>query len=204
MDIVYASELSRAASNHDEKQVASLLASNASVHDKDSLEQTPLILCVRGRADDEAAAEAIAACTKLLIEAGADVNTPDSYGDQPLALCCMHGGGVPKTGAVKVLLDANADVLAVTDNFKMTPLHWAATCGSTEICKMLIDAGARKNKIDRHRMTPIALAREQRKRLQDNLDDFGEEYKGSDKLEKLKAYSQLIDYFESVPGLKKD
>eukprot|EP00965_Chrysotila_dentata_P243858 6205640-Pleurochrysis_carterae.AAC.3 len=84
MDIVYASELSRAASNHDEKQehrttvmwlrgcasydyysawwvltqVASLLASNASVHDKDSLEQTPLILCVRGRADDEAAAEA--------------------------------------------------------------------------------------------------------------------------------------------------
>eukprot|EP00965_Chrysotila_dentata_P149091 4924046-Pleurochrysis_carterae.AAC.2 len=31
----------------------------------------------------------------------------------------------------QVLLDANADVLAVTDNFKMTPLHWAATCGST-------------------------------------------------------------------------
>lgn len=41
---------------------------------------------------------------------GADVNTPDKYGDPPLTLAVMDGAGVSKTAAVKVLIDAGADV----------------------------------------------------------------------------------------------
>jgi len=41
---------------------------------------------------------------------GADVNTPDKYGDTPLILAVMDGAGVAKTEAVKALVEAKADV----------------------------------------------------------------------------------------------
>eukprot|EP00308_Calcidiscus_leptoporus_P013221 CAMPEP_0119353362 /NCGR_PEP_ID=MMETSP1334-20130426/2524_1 /TAXON_ID=127549 /ORGANISM="Calcidiscus leptoporus, Strain RCC1130" /LENGTH=208 /DNA_ID=CAMNT_0007366625 /DNA_START=50 /DNA_END=676 /DNA_ORIENTATION=- len=203
-DYKFANSLSEAAVNKDPEKVKEALAKGDDIAACDSIEQTALILCVRDRASDEADAAKMAECAKLLIDAGADVNTPDQYGDQPLALACMDGGGVPKEAIVQHLISAGADVLQVTDNFKMTPLHWAAVCGSKNICKILIDNGSRKNKIDRNRDTPIMIAREQLKRIEANLDLFGHEYKGDDKPQQVKKFADLIEYFESVPGLKKD
>jgi len=172
----------------------------------DVLDQTALIFCVRQPAEDEAQAEKLTECTKILIDAGTDVNTPDKYGDTPLILAIMDGGGVAKTAAVKLLIDAGADVLRVCDNFKMTPLHWAALGGHLEICKLLVAAGARKNKIDRQRLTPIQVAKKQLERLNENLDAFGFEYdKKYDDLPQQKAkYKEIIPWFESLPGIKLD
>ena len=41
----------------------------------------------------------------------------------------MDGSGAPKTEAVKALIGAKADVSQTCENFKMTPLHWAAVGG---------------------------------------------------------------------------
>jgi len=48
--------------------------------------------------------------TLLWMSLGADVNTPDKYGDTPLILAVMDGAGVAKTEAVKALVEAKADV----------------------------------------------------------------------------------------------
>jgi len=57
----------------------------------------------------------------------------------------------------------------VCENFKMTPLHWAAIGGHKDIAEILVAAGCRKNKIDRARSTPLEAAKKQLKRLQVNV-----------------------------------
>jgi len=43
---------------------------------------------------------------------------------------------------VKILLGRGADVNFMTPKLKMTPLHWAAYQGDTELLKLLLDNGA--------------------------------------------------------------
>ena len=93
--------------------------------------------------------------------------------------------------------------IAATD-VRATPLHWAAVIGATDIAKVLVDAGARLNKIDRNRETPLQVARRQLKRLQDGIDHFGNEYAGDDKAKRIGRYTDFIDYLESLAGIKKD
>ena len=75
--------------------------------------------------------------TKLLIEAGAEVDQKDSAGNTALM-------GVTYKGNLEIanlLVDAGANVNA--SNFsKATPLIYAATFGQLEIAKMLIGKGA--------------------------------------------------------------
>lgn len=158
---------------------------------------------MRGRAADQAGADAIATCAKMLIESGADVNTPDKYGDTPLILAVMDGAGVEKTAAVKALIDGGADVNTVCDNFKMTPLHWASVGAHKEIAELLLAAGCRKNKIDRSRNTPLETAKIQLKRLQDGIDHFGNEYKGDDRVKQISKFSSYVEFMEALPGIKK-
>jgi hypothetical protein len=61
---------------------------------------------------------------------------------------------------------------------------WAAAGGHTEIAKLLIAAGCRKNKISRQRVTPLELAKYKQKRIQDNINHLGEEF--TDAVEKTK------------------
>lgn len=44
---------------------------------------------------------------------------------------------------VKHALSANGELVHKTDQDGRTPLHWASSAGSTEICKLLIDHGAK-------------------------------------------------------------
>jgi len=105
LDYKFPSDLAKAAAGGEHNVVEKLLADGADVTCVDSLEQTALILCVRGVAESSEDADKRAAITKMLIAAKADVNTPDKYGDTPLCLACMDGGGFPKTGVVQALLD---------------------------------------------------------------------------------------------------
>mmetsp|Transcript_17691 Transcript_17691/g.57922 ORF Transcript_17691/g.57922 Transcript_17691/m.57922 type:complete len:209 (-) Transcript_17691:317-943(-) len=205
MDLLeFKTPLHEAAHNAQVDKVKELLAAGASVTEVDSLDQTPLIMAVRRRAENEEESEKMAACAKLFIDAGADVNAFDKNGEACIHLAVMSGGGVEKVAVLKTLLDAKADTTLVSDTFKMTALHWAAAGGHTEIAKLLIGAGCRKNKISRQRVTPLELAKYKQKRIQDNINHLGEEFSdAAEKTKLLKKYTAFVEYLESVPGVKK-
>jgi hypothetical protein len=72
---------------------------------------------------------------KVLIDAGANVNKQDTYGESLL----MHSTTRPEM--VKLLIDAHADVNAA-NVYKIDPLSSAAEQGQLEVVKMLLAAGA--------------------------------------------------------------
>jgi len=62
-------------------------------------------------------------------------------------------GGAP---AVKVLLDAGADVRAVARNaMQVQPLHSAVALGDVEACRLLLDAGADPNAAQQGGYVPL-------------------------------------------------
>jgi ankyrin repeat protein len=126
MDLLtFKTPLHEAAHNAQVDKVKDLLAAGASVAEVDSLDQTPLIMAVRRRSENEADTERMAECAKVLIEAGASVNAFDKNGEACIHLAVMSGGGVEKVAVLKTLLDANADTSLVSDTFKMTALQYA-------------------------------------------------------------------------------
>jgi len=128
MDLIeFKSPLHEAAHNALADKVKELLAGGASISDVDSLDQTPLIMAVRRRAEDSADAERMAVVAQMLIDAGSDVNAFDKNGEACIHLAVMSGGGVEKVAVLKVLIDAKVDTAAVSDTFKMTALQCAAT-----------------------------------------------------------------------------
>lgn len=88
---------------------------------------------------------------KILIEAGADVNAADKYGDTPLFV-------VLNPDCARLLIDAAANLNAVSNNGE-TPVH--AYCYSDDYCdilKVFVDAGADINTRDINGKTPLEKA----------------------------------------------
>ncbi|NDJ63160.1 MAG: ankyrin repeat domain-containing protein [Chloroflexi bacterium] len=77
------------------------------------------------------------ATARQLIEAGADVNEPDSGGNAPLITAAYQG----HTDMTRLLLENGADVTAVDPGMKATALHAAAYAGRTEPARLLIQHG---------------------------------------------------------------
>lgn len=84
-----------------------------------------------------------------------DINTPDHQGYTPLYLVCYKGflgaegimGSSPEVKrkrieCAKILLKAEADVNYKTPKLRMTPLHWAAYQGDSEMVELLMSHGA--------------------------------------------------------------
>jgi ankyrin repeat protein len=78
-------------------------------------------------------------CMKLLIEAGADMESAedDECEETPLLIAVKYG----HQECIEILLDAGADVNAA-DYYGITPLCIAAEDNNAEIVIMLLDAGA--------------------------------------------------------------
>eukprot|EP00935_MAST-01C_sp_MAST-1C-sp1_P001441 g1441.t1 len=97
---------------------------------------------------------------RMLIGAGADVNTPAGNGWAPFSHACWAGN----TAIVRLLLEggANMDAMApptlTAAELAFTPLHLACIKGHPTVVRMLLDAGADQNKAAEDGLLPVDWA----------------------------------------------
>ena len=68
--------------------------------------------------------------------------------------------GLNDTDRVRELVDENPAVVGVTEDYGMTPLHWAARAGAMECATILVAEEADVNALNRANRTPLQLAAE--------------------------------------------
>ncbi len=88
------------------------------------------------------------------IEAGADLNAKNIFGDSPLHKA-VHKGHLP---VVTLLVDSGADIGVENINGGLTPLHLAAYRGHADVVRYLVRMNADVNAKDAVGMTPLRLA----------------------------------------------
>ena len=64
------------------------------------------------------------------------------------------------TARLQELIDEDTEIVDATDDYGMTPLHWAARAGSMECVEILLERGALVNPLNKARRTPLQLAAE--------------------------------------------
>ena len=88
---------------------------------------------------------------KQHLDSGTEINTKDDKGLTALHWAAERG----HKKIVEFLIANDADVNALVDREKVTPLHYV---GSKEVAKMLIDAGSNVNAKDNEGKTPLYFA----------------------------------------------
>ncbi|KAF4974626.1 hypothetical protein FZEAL_8485 [Fusarium zealandicum] len=111
------------------KLVSLLLANGANVNCSQGYFQSPLHAAASGRGSNET--------VKLLLEAGAEINTPSSLHGTALQCAAQWG----HQGVVDLLLDSGADP-NIEGGYYGTPLQAAIYSGSAGAVQQLLDAGA--------------------------------------------------------------
>ena len=91
---------------------------------------------------------------KMFLDKDVPVNVIDSWGDSPLL-----NAANTNDEAVKLLLDAGADVNVKKNPQMKTPLHNAAQYGRVEMVKMLLAKGADVNARDSEGETPLDMCK---------------------------------------------
>lgn len=89
---------------------------------------------------------------RWLVQRGADISAGDTYGDTPLHARSRHW-----KGRVELLLELGADPNR-GEGERGTPLHSTAGGCNAGTAKVLLRHGARVDALDRHGLTPLALA----------------------------------------------
>jgi ankyrin repeat protein/serine/threonine protein kinase len=115
--------------------------------DKGGEGMTPLFIAAENRRT---------AVVRLLLRAGAGVNTTNKSGEMPLHIAVHEG----HAEVVQLLLGAGADVNAAVNN-GATPLNFAAQKGHTEIVQLLLGADANVSTANNDGVTPLYIAAQQ-------------------------------------------
>ncbi|MDE2717184.1 MAG: ankyrin repeat domain-containing protein [Chloroflexota bacterium] len=68
--------------------------------------------------------------------------------------------GLNDTDRLRELIDEDAEIVDATNDYGMTPLHWAARAGSMECAELLLERGPLVNLQNKARRTPLQLAAE--------------------------------------------
>lgn len=90
--------------------------------------------------------------TRWLVNKGASVDEPDSFGDTPL-----HARAAHWNGSLAILLELGANIEATNHRLE-TPLHKAASVGNAKNVELLLAHGANADARDAAGLTPLAQA----------------------------------------------
>ena len=88
------------------------------------------------------------------LESGVSPDTPGPYGLRPLHFVPTHDAD-NRVACIHLLIDAGADVAAVTQENRMTALSFAASGGHATLACALIDAGSDVNHRSSSEWTPL-------------------------------------------------
>ena len=93
---------------------------------------------------------------EYLLKKGANINSADSYGLAPLhlAVCCKD----VDLSFIEHLIEKGADVNLKNTSDGWRGLHYAISCGSDDVARLLIEKGAEVNAIADDGTTPLILA----------------------------------------------
>jgi ankyrin repeat protein len=93
---------------------------------------------------------------ELLLKKNANANSADSFGLAPLhlAVCCKD----VDISFIENLIQKGADVNYKDTSDGLTSLHYAISCGSDDVTRVLIEKGADVNAIADDGTTPLILA----------------------------------------------
>ena len=110
----------------------------------------------------------VAEAVKLLIDAGADLNSKNKEGSTALHTAAAFG----KTEIANMLMDAGAD-LNVQNNEGSTPLHTSAFFCHTDIVKILLKKGADKSIKNKYNQTPYETVSMPYEKLEEVYEAIG-------------------------------
>jgi ankyrin repeat protein len=97
--------------------------------------------------------------TRRLLEHGLDPNLPDWQRRTPLHDLCRGNRAVSDAAAmVRMFLEFGADINAIDEDDRSTPLGIAAREGNAELVGLLLDRGADPNAAGAEWATPLAWA----------------------------------------------
>jgi ankyrin repeat protein len=104
---------------------------------------------------------------RLLLASGMDPDLPDWHHATPLhSLCERDGRGRPRRHRIacaEILLDAGATISSRDEDYRSTPLGWAARNGLADLVELLLERGAPTNLTDDEPWaTPLAWAQRRR------------------------------------------
>lgn len=159
--------LTLAALLHKPERLAALMAAGARVDVRCGFGRTPLHWAVLGEEDTmtlafggtralpDALQAASLACTRRLLDRGADANAVDGLQFTPLHRACQVAG---KLEHVQLLLARGAKVDLMCSPDGETPLILAARRGLLDTAIALLEAGAGVNTVDRKARSPLHWA----------------------------------------------
>ncbi len=90
----------------------------------------------------------------MLIEAGADVNEQNEFGSPALIVAACRG----RTQLVDILLRSGAEINVSVEGSGITALACAVGKGHTDTVRLLIEAGADLETVDKQGTTPLMTA----------------------------------------------
>jgi ankyrin repeat protein len=92
---------------------------------------------------------------EALIQCGAEVNRRNGNESFPLIQAARFHMGDESIAAVDGFLDAGAEIDAADEGSGDTALMWAATTGSVEVVRLLLERGADPNRADKYGFTAL-------------------------------------------------
>ena len=155
--------------------VKDLILRGADVNARDDDKSVPTLI-------HKACEERNTGMIQLLLEAGADVNARNTYGQSAMHMAAAQGFA----DILDLLINNGGDIGAKT-NTGWTPLHEACWHGRVEVARKLLEAGADVNMRDEDGNTPLdqALSEDAHPFHREEIIDLFREYAPEAVLEKF-------------------
>lgn len=140
------------------------------IDSKDEYGNTLLLLACTHRCED---------LVRIMLNKGADPNAVNSSGACSLHFACY--GETSSYLIAKLLLQNGANPEVAETTYGCTPLHYCASSGNIEFCKLLLSYGAQISRLDFYNYTCVDYAREAGLKdveafLQKRLDKYNSQF----------------------------